>query len=118
MYLDNQKLWKKINKYGIELNRTQKELHYLQLELNNKNIECNEYKVFSRDIKEYQNKNQILYDRVHHANVYNTIYTFLIICCMIDYSTNHTFFNNIIKISFIFTQKSFVIYTYLKTKVI
>ena len=56
MYIDNQQLWKKIHKYGIELNKVEKELHYMQLELNNKTIFCNELQEKCKTIIFLENK--------------------------------------------------------------
>lgn len=92
MYVDNQKLWKKIHKYGIELNRHQKELHYMQLELNNKTIECNDYKNKCKSIVFLQRENKIVLKKLMYIRYYNIMYAFLLTLCAIDYIKQHTFF--------------------------
>jgi hypothetical protein len=92
MYQDNQKLWKRIHKYGIELNKTHKELHYMQLELNNKHIECEEEKSKSNTVDIYQKSNKQIKQELKRIYFFNFIYQLTIICFLLDYSSSHVFF--------------------------
>jgi hypothetical protein len=92
MYIDNQQLWKKIHKYGIELNKVEKELHYMQLELNNKTIFCNELQEKCKTIIFLENKNYELFKKINYLRICILIYFFLLFCIVIDYSVDHTFF--------------------------
>ena len=95
MYLDNQNLWKKIHKYGIELNRNQKELHYLQLELNNKTVDCNELKDKCRSIDILTEQNQKLNKTLLIFKIWNYFYFFMLCLVATDYVSEHTFFEYI-----------------------
>lgn len=93
MYNDNQDLWRKIHKYSIELNKTQKQLNYLQLENNNKNIEIIEFKskMQKNDIIYSENKLlKLKYVVVFWAMILST---FLNIVLLIDYQSEHVFFH-------------------------
>ena len=118
MYIDNQKLWKKIHKYGIELNRHQKELHYMQLELNNKNIECNDYKQKCKNIDILLEKNKIIYQRLIYIRYYNIFYAFLLALCAIDYIKQHTFFPKVGSLVFFVTKLFFVFCMKLQNKLL
>jgi len=104
MYVDNQNLWKKIHKYGIELNRVQKELHYLQLELNNKTIEYNKQKEQCKTIETFTNENKKLQTKLIYFKVFNYYCIFLITTFAIDYSTRHMFFENIFHLCYLWTK--------------
>ena len=97
MYVDNQNLWKKIHKYGIELNRVQKELHYLQLELNNKTIDCNKSKeqLVTIETLTYENKKLKLF---YYYGL------FLLLIFVIDYGTHHMFFENVFHLFYLGTK--------------
>ena len=92
MYIDNQKLWQKIHKYGIELNRTEKELHYMQLELNNKTVECNEMKNLNKELISVNYTNTKLKKQLWNMQIYFYFYVFLLFMCIVDYICDHTFF--------------------------
>ena len=92
MYIDNQKLWQKIHKYGIELNRTEKELHYMQLELNNKTVECNDLKNVNKALVEVQTTNTRLVKTNRILVVYLKLMLFVLLMTSVDYAYEHTFF--------------------------
>ena len=95
MYIDNQKLWQKIHKYGIELNRAEKELHYMQLELNNKTVECNEMKSLNKELISVNHTNTKLKKQLWNMQYYLYFYVFLLFMCIVDYICDHTFFPNV-----------------------
>lgn len=92
MYSDNQKLHKKIHKYGLELHRVQKELHYIQLELNNKTLECNELKIKSRQVEIYENSNKTLCKKLKFFQLCNIVNLVIVFSAFIDYKSAHAFF--------------------------
>ena len=116
MYIDNQQLWKKIHKYGIELNKVQKELHYMQLELNNKSIECNELQEKCKTIVVFENKNKELSKKNNHLTICNLIYFFLLFCTFIDYSVGHIFFEKVFYFMFIVFKQTLNICVILHNK--
>ena len=89
MYKDNQELWKKINKYSLELNRTQKELHYLQLELNNKILECNDLKDTNSELVTVKKK---FISEMNHQMQYMKLYNMYILITLSIFT--NLFFNN------------------------
>tara|TARA_B110000977_G_scaffold189690_1_gene259567 strand:- start:1732 stop:2316 length:585 start_codon:yes stop_codon:yes gene_type:complete len=92
MYTDNQILWKKIHKYGIELNRSEKEFRYIQLELNNMTVQRNEYAETCKCIEDYTKHNKNLVKRLNFYKFLHIVHTILLICYAIDYNTRNTFF--------------------------
>ena len=118
MYIDNQKLWKKIHKYGIELNKHQKELHYMQLELNNKSIECNDYKQKCKDIDLLLEENKTIYNKLIYIRYYNVFYSIIIAFCAIDYIKQHTFFPKVGSFVYFCNQVFFSFCTNLQNKLL
>lgn len=92
MYVDNQNLWKKIHKYGLELHRSQKELHYMQLELNNKCIEYNTLELECKKIDEYKERCATVTSTKDLLIIFLYAQIFINALFIIDYASNHKFF--------------------------